>query len=97
MTPFSRAHFESLLNEPLPAVPLEGGASATLTLERVQALPVAKDPESFGLTFRGPLAPALAQGLFLFDRPGLPREPLFLVPVGRDAEGLLYEAVFNRG
>jgi hypothetical protein len=48
------------------------------------------------LLFRGPTQPALTQGTYVLEGPAdIGRLALFLVPVGPDAEGLCYEAVFN--
>ncbi len=52
--------------------------------------------EQFALTFRGPLHSFLGQGTFPVEHPVLGRFDLFLVPVGQEAAGFLYEAVFNR-
>ena len=50
----------------------------------------------FSLLFRGPSGPALAQQIYAFEHDRLGRFDLFIVPVGQDAQGLAYEAVFNR-
>lgn len=49
----------------------------------------------FSLYFLGPPAPVLPQAMYTFhhDRFGL--GPVFIVPVGADAEAVEYEAVFN--
>jgi hypothetical protein len=52
-------------------------------------------PEPFSLLFRGAMASPLTQGLYPLEHPQLPGLELFIVPVGRDTEGLHYEAVFN--
>ena len=53
------------------------------------------DRAPFALLFRGPKDPPLNQGMFEFRHPELGTLPLFLVPIGPDAEGLCYEVVFN--
>jgi hypothetical protein len=50
----------------------------------------------FSLLFRGPSAPALAQQIYPFAHDRLGRFDLFIVPVRQDAQGLYYEAIFNR-
>jgi hypothetical protein len=52
--------------------------------------------EQFALTFRGPRDPYVGQGTFPLTHPVMGSFDLFLVPVAQDAEGFLYEAVFNR-
>jgi hypothetical protein len=52
--------------------------------------------ERFSLVFRGPRDRLLQQGMYQLQHDQLGVLELFLVPVGRDHEGLYYEAVFNR-
>jgi hypothetical protein len=52
--------------------------------------------EQFSLFFRGPSAPLLAQHIYRLKHEKLGELDLFLVPVSIDAEGALYECVFNR-
>ncbi len=49
----------------------------------------------FSIIFRGPKDPSLPQGIYDIehDKMGIPG--LFLVPIGPDNDGMLYEAVFN--
>lgn len=49
----------------------------------------------FSLVFRGPADLLLHQGIYPLTHPTLGSLPLFLVPIGPDAEGLCYEVVFN--
>jgi hypothetical protein len=50
----------------------------------------------FSLVFRGPPEPLLPQQIYRLEGEGLESPlDLFLVPVGPDAEGMRYEAVFN--
>src|SRR4051794_2354825 len=51
---------------------------------------------SFSLLFRGPHQPLLPQQIYIVDHDQLGRFDLFIVPIRRDAEGLHYEAIFNR-
>jgi hypothetical protein len=50
--------------------------------------------EPFSLLFVGPTDPALPQATYLLTHATLGELPVFLVPVGRDAESVRYEAVF---
>lgn len=97
MTSTTRAHFEGLVNEAIWAVAPAGDPRAALTLTQVEGLRSGRQTESFRLAFQGPGAPGLEQGLFFLEHARLPREAVFIVPVGRTAEGFLYEAIFNRG
>ena len=76
-----------------------GGAAVPLVLDAVTPLGhgLRADGESFSLSFSGPAAPALAQGTVVLAAAGEAGEgmPVFLVPVGRQGERMLYEAVFN--
>jgi hypothetical protein len=49
----------------------------------------------FSLVFAGPAEPILPQRTWPLEHPELGRFELFLVPVGRDAAGVRYEAVFG--
>lgn len=51
---------------------------------------------NFSLVFRGPLQPLLPQQIYTVDHNQLGRFDLFIVPIKRDANGMHYEAVFNR-
>jgi len=51
--------------------------------------------EPFSILLRGPLEPILPQRIYALEHASLGPLELFLVPVGRDAKGICYEAVFN--
>ncbi len=80
---------------------LADGRSLDLTLAEVTLLPGAggtgpggASRQQFSLVFRGPAEPALAQGICDLEHDTLEGLALFLVPIGRDADGLRYEAAF---
>jgi hypothetical protein len=52
--------------------------------------------ERFSIVFRGPHDKVLQQGMYQMQHNQLGAFELFLVPVGRDHDGVYYEAVFNR-
>ncbi len=52
--------------------------------------------ESFTLEFRGPAERLLPQRIYRFESAAIGRFDLFIVPVGRDAGGTGYQAMFNR-
>ena len=49
----------------------------------------------FSLLFRGARASMLPQGVHRILHPTLGAMDIFLVPVGPDAQGMQYEAIFN--
>lgn len=49
----------------------------------------------FSLLFRGPKQPVLSQRIWALDNVALGRLEIFLVPIGPDADGVQYEAIFN--
>ncbi|MDB5035583.1 MAG: hypothetical protein JWQ98_2824 [Chlorobi bacterium] len=54
---------------------------------------VRSDP--FGLVFATSLDYFLAQGIYSIHHDAIGRNSIFIVPIGRDADGFRYEAVFN--
>jgi hypothetical protein len=81
-----------------------GGATvATVATELIEATessalggsgPAGQTRKQFSLVFRGPAAPVLPQGTYRLSHAELGELDLFLVPIGPDAEGMRYEAVF---
>jgi hypothetical protein len=76
-----------------------GESSVPLTLVEVQPLPVNPYPgmmrAPFSLLFRTASQVVLPQKLYNLKNDKLGRLEIFLVPVARDREGVLYQAVFN--
>ncbi|HEX8668751.1 MAG TPA: hypothetical protein VF727_10320 [Allosphingosinicella sp.] len=71
------------------------GTALPLVLETAQELPRSmRDAGAFRLEWRGPADPVLPQAIYPFRR-GEDSFEMFIVPVGRDARGTLYEAIFN--
>ena len=76
-----------------------GETTQTLTLVEVRPLPpqnfagMVRHP--FSLLFRSPSQIALPQRLYRLNNAAMGALDVFLVPVGRDAAGVIYEAVFN--
>lgn len=71
---------------------------ATLELELIQVEEKSPSPrqEQFILTFRAPLNAPREQQIFNLHHEQLGDGLMFLVPIGLDANGVIYEAVFNR-
>jgi hypothetical protein len=76
-----------------------GDSSLPLTLVEVKPLPVNPYPgmmrAPFSLLFRNASQVVLPQKLYNMKNERLGRLDIFLVPVARDREGVLYQAVFN--
>jgi uncharacterized protein DUF6916 len=70
------------------------GDCLMLALEAAEDLPgSAREAGGFRLEFLGPAEPMLEQGIYPFEI-AEERWDLFIVPIGRSAEGTRYEAVF---
>lgn len=91
----SRADFAAHLNSGF-RVQVAPGETREIALIELREGRTSTRQEQFALTFRGPRDRFLGQGTFPVAHPGLGRFDLFLVPVGQEADGFLYEAVFNR-
>jgi len=85
--------FKSLEGESFELV--LGERTIPFTLDTVRALPDSgREGGAFVLDWQGPHEPVLPQDIYAFRRGGEEYE-MFIVPVGRDRSGALYEAVFN--
>ena len=49
----------------------------------------------FSIVFRGPKEPSLPQNIYDIEHDQMGTLNLFIVPIGPDNEGMLYEAVFS--
>jgi hypothetical protein len=78
-------------------LPLEEGNALEMELARVARLEAHPGPrkEPFSVFFRGPRVPVLPQRIYRLEHDRMGVLEIFLVPVGPDGEGMLYEAVFN--
>lgn len=66
-----------------------------LVLTEAKGHASAPNLESFSLFFRGPREPRLQQQIHRLYHEQLGELAIFLVPIGMDASGIQYEAVFN--
>ena len=87
--------FTGLLHEEF-AMRLGPEESVEVELIEVNRGPELPGIESFSLIFRAPADTPVAQRVYELDHPAAGRLEIFLVPVGRQPEGLLFEAAFNR-
>jgi hypothetical protein len=71
---------------------LTGGHAPPLELELAEVTGAGRP---FSLVFRGPGEPLRAQRIYHLEHPALGALDLFLVPIGREPDGLRYEAVFT--
>jgi len=63
-----------------------------LTLAEVEP---SGNPQAFSLLFDGPAQPVLDQQTLVLERAGDTPLAIFLVPVGRSATAVRYQAIFN--
>ena len=72
-------------------------AGSAIRLKLVEAKAGVPHPSmrQFSLLFRGPTEPRMAQQIFHLQHEVLGELDLFLVPIGKEAAGALYQAVFN--
>jgi len=64
-------------------------AEVTILADR----PGGRDP--FSLLFQGPPQPLLPQAIYRLEHPRLGPLEIFIVPLGQDAAGARYEAIFS--
>lgn len=75
---------------------LESSEPVVLELIAVEDFGVSGRQERFSILFKGPLEPAIWQGMVRMDHDHFGTLDLFIVAIGRDEDGIRYEAVFNR-
>ncbi|MFE5322763.1 DUF6916 family protein [Paenibacillus sp. NPDC056579] len=90
----SLADFQRALHS-LFQVETEAGA-VTIQLVKVENTTSSPQIEQFSLLFTGPATPFLPQQLYRMQHEELGELVLFMVPIGREKDGYLYEIVFNR-
>jgi hypothetical protein len=74
----------------------DGDRECQLTLQSVSVLPGrsgARQP--FSLVFMGMPGVVFDQRVYSFEHASMGRLPIFIVPIGADAEGTQYEAIFS--
>lgn len=76
-----------------------GESGVDLTLTEAVRQPVRPFPgmmrEPFSLFFRSASPVVLPQRIYPFKHPAMGRFDMFIVPVGREPAGVVYQAVFN--
>lgn len=90
---FTLASFSAHLGS---AFTLDGSDGLALTLTEAEPLTgQASGASSFSLIFRGPAHSLLEQATHTLAHPAMGLLSLFLVPVGREADGVRYQAIFD--
>jgi len=83
---------------------IQADSGSSIDAELIEATPMGSRPggsgavaqrDAFSIVFRGPAEPVLPQKIYTLEHAKLGRFELFLVPIGPDASGMCYEAVFN--
>ncbi|MGH3079825.1 MAG: DUF6916 family protein [Gaiellaceae bacterium] len=79
---------------------LELGEGSEVETQLIEAKPLEAGPESdartpFSIVFLGPHEPLLAQRIYPLRHDQLGTFGIFIVPIGRDADGVRYEAIFT--
>jgi len=92
--------FQLSLEPSDPAYDPAAHGALAIELVEVEALgaePAADSPKRrpFSLVFREPAGTYLPQRIYSIEHPTLGRLDLFLVPIGPDQGGMLYQAVFT--
>jgi hypothetical protein len=91
----TREAFQENLNTKF-RLPIE--PEGALELESFEIIEGVNTPtqEQFAVHFHGPLDMPFQQGMHQLEHDKMGTFKLFLVPIGRSPEGMIYEAAFNR-
>ena len=76
-------------------IPLQPSGAAELELIEVLVTMATPDREQFSLFFRGPQEYLFPQATYHLEHEKMGPMDIFIVPIGREADGFRYEAVFN--
>lgn len=90
--------FEPLLGKVFDLI-LDDGSVLQMTLFQATALKAYEYPgrtrAPFQIRFKGPLTILLEQKIYTLRNADLGTEAIFLVPIGQESDGFVYQAVFN--
>ena len=84
------SHF-TLSDDDMPSIDLR--LIEVQPLQKHGGLPESRTP--FSLLFKAASQQVFPQRLYHLRHDAMGELPIFLVPIGRDAEGVTYEAIFN--
>ena len=95
-----KAQFDPLVGEVFRLAASDAASPLDLRLVEVTSLAADRAAQDaprapFSLVFRGPLSPWVRQRTYAVEHAVLGRLEIFLVPIGPDAEGMRYEAIFT--
>lgn len=92
-----KSGFEATCKSDFLVSPVDQPANAArLLLAELRTRPAPPGYEQFSLLFQGPPEPTLPQGTYRFQHARMGEMPLFMVPVGRNQEGVQYEVCISR-
>jgi len=106
--PLDRIRFSAIVSHLNATFQVRGDSGPAVGLQLVEVRPIANSPdqlpsapdtgnEKFSLLFSGPLKQPLEQDSYWFERLGLGRFLMFIVPIGStETTHCYYEAIFNR-
>lgn len=95
-SPMNRNHFAESVNTTFHFKPYEADGEFDLELVEMNDLRSPDGYEAFSLIFRGPSDRIFPQMTYAVRGEQLDEFPLFIVPIGRDENGITYQAIFNR-
>lgn len=87
--------FSRLLQQPFRLTSAEGAFELVLVSAEARGRPVGGGRQPFSLLFRGPRQPVLPQAIHPLVHDALGTLEIFIVPVGANADGVEYEAIFS--
>ncbi len=90
-----KAHFAENLNTKF-LLRTDDGNVLELELTSIREVKSEPHQEQFALVFSGPGSIYLPQRIYQLEHERMGELALFLVPIGKDEKGFIYEAAFNR-
>lgn len=87
--------FARLIGQSLPAQAADQSFALRIEAAEVSPHPSGRALPGFALHLRAPADFGLGQGVYALEHPEHGRLQLFMTPIRRNADGLLFEAVFN--
>jgi len=92
----AQARFEAATGTSFEILDANGVVALVLRLFEVTPRVAPKGFEQYSALFRGPESPLLPQATYAMRHPAIGELPLFIVPVSRGADGVVYEACVSR-
>ena len=95
MQQLTHAAFAASVNSAF-RVHLTTGKTVEIRLTNVSDQRLSERQEQFSILLNGPPDTFVPQGLYKLEHDAMGMLDLFIVPIGKDEHGYVYEAVFNR-